>query len=130
MGFQTACIERLRGRWKCETRFDEEYAALDIAFGCKTVGEMRPSTFPSGKRVDIKTSLEDIIADDALGVNVIRNSFSLGTIPNAKLGNVETRCVGRVLVVGGCEKWRGRNRERLSSIDIFSDSRSSHGPTN
>jgi hypothetical protein len=50
---------------------------------------MRPSVFTIGERIDVERTLEDIFVDDALSIDVIRDGFTLGSIPNTEFSNVE-----------------------------------------
>ena len=109
MSLQAVGIECLLDGWKSETGFDKENTALKGSVIGETVGQVGPSTVPTGEGVDIETTLEHIFVDDALSVDVIGHGFPLRSIPDAELGNVEAGRVGCEMIVVWCKKWRRRN---------------------
>jgi hypothetical protein len=62
---------------------------LNRAFGVETVGEMRPSSLPTRKRINFHATVEHVLANNALGVDVIGDALTLGTVPDAKLCDIK-----------------------------------------
>jgi hypothetical protein len=96
-----------------ETGFDKESAALDGAGLVRNaVSKMGPTSFPAREDAKVKTALEYVFVEGALGVCVIR--CTVLAIPDAEFRDIQTKYIGRELLVIGCEERRRPQGIRLA----------------